>query len=218
MVRLFEGSYDPVLSCALADEYQNGCKGDRELLQELLLQVAPLVGIVASTEIKQDRLVGESLEGLKCDALTKLFEEFEDGGVPTDCVRSFTSFLYTSIKRAMIDTIRRSAEKVIEPDELLLESFSGRVPGHREVEARIHLRQLTDLIKSLVENDCRFVGPEKDACCYMALCELGYMSADPMAAQYKFSLTRRRTKALLKYTRVLVKTSLYYYKDLDEDS
>lgn len=217
-MKIFRASYDPHLCCSLADEYQNGSKGDRSLLDELLHQIAPLIGMVACMEVQSDNLDGGSLEELQCDALVKAYEMFEDQGVPTDCERTFTAFMYTSIKRALIDSIRTHSCRKIEVCDVRFETLTARMPSYMDVERRIQVFQVIETIHAMVRHDCRFTGKEQAACYYMAKCELGHLNADPMTAQHRFSLSRKRATQLAKHTRVLVKSSLYFYKDADADT
>lgn len=211
MMELFKGYYDAHFCCCLADEYQNGCKGDRELLDELLLQIAPLVGMVVKIEIG-NQITGSTKDAVCCDALEKAYRLFEDGGVPTESVRTFTSFMYTSLKRAMIDSLRESNTEIFDYAYHCAEPPMGELPTYRTVESKMQLEQVKDIVRAIFEHDCRYIGNDLCACKFMALCELGIVTADPMAAQYRFRLTRAKTKVLYQYTRVLVKTSLYAIK------
>jgi DNA-directed RNA polymerase specialized sigma24 family protein len=211
MMGLFKGYYDSHLCCCLADEYQTCSNGDRELLDELLRQLAPLAGIVAKLEMGR-HLVGTSIDSLCCDALEKAYKLFEDGEVPTDSARVFTSFMYTSMKRAMIDSLRESNTEIFDYGYQCKEPPLGELPTHRNVDSRLQLEQIKDIVRAIFAHDCRYVGKELCACKFMALCELGLLRADPMTAQYKFRLTRSKAKILHQYTKILVKTSLYAVK------
>lgn len=211
MLAQFDGRYDPYITCHLADEYQNGSKGDRALLTELLLQLSPLVGIVSKLEIGH-HIPGDSRDSLCVDALEHVWQLLENGSVPTDSSRQFTSFLYTTIKRAMIDSLRECAMQVFDFGEICEEPPMGSVSSYKAVDARIQVEQIKEIVRAVFEHDCRFVGKELCACKFMALCMLGHLKQDPMAAQHRFKLTRARAKVLHQYTRIQVKATLYLLK------
>ena len=215
-MRYFKGSYDPDLCCALLDEYQTGGRKDRAILQELLLQVAPLIGLVAKYEVR-GHVPGETIETLMCDALEKIFEMIECGlcDLPADDPTTLKSFLYTAAKRAMIDTLRMSRQQMFDCWELCYEPHQTRLSSYIDVENRLYLLQIREIAKSLFNHDLRFSGKEREACEYMAMCIMGFTKADPMSAQHRFRLTRGKTKKLLQLTQIRIKTAYYVVRELD---
>lgn len=215
MMQQFDGHYDAHLCCCLADEYQNGCKGDQELLHELLIQISPLVGMVSKLEVSR-HIAGESRDSLCVDALAHVWELFESSSIPTDHIRQFTSFLYTTIKRTMIDSLRDCALQVFDFGAECEDPPYGELPTYKQVDARVQLGQIKLLVKAIFDHDCRFVGKERQACKFMVLCQLGMLNQDPMAAQHRFKLTKLRAKQLHAYARIQVKSLLYLLKDMHE--
>ena len=216
MMKLFKGEYDAFLCCSLADEYLNGSSDDDELLNELMVQLAPLVGLVARSRISTEVPV-ESRDAVCVDAWQKAYELCKAGAViPTDSVDSFTSFMKTTLYRAMIDSMRVSKVEVFDYGSVCIEPEYAQLPTHRQVEARIQLQQVRSIIKAVFDQDCKYVGTEGKACRFMARCLIGLVEQDPMSAQHRFKLTRARTKALLEYSRILVKSTVYSLKSSDE--
>lgn len=212
----FEGPYDSFLALSLC-EYHNGHKGDRELLNELLLQTAPLVGIVTKVEIGRSTL-DEDIEVLQGEALEACYWLFESGEVPTVTSKAFTNFLYTKIRWSLIDSIRRSREQIFDYWKISEEPGSKYGKTYEELESEIYIEQVKKIVRSILDHDIRHTGKDKEACKYIALCLLGFLNHDPMSAQFRFKLSRARTSQLIQYTQILVKTTSYAVRDMDADT
>lgn len=217
MENQFEGHYDSALACGLGESYQNGNKGDRSLMQELLLQVAPLVGIVSKSTIGSATL-NENIDVLRSDALTSCFFLFEAGEVPTGTSKVFTYFLYTKIRWSFVDSIRRNREQVFDLWKISEEPTTVVGRTYSDVESEIYIEQVKRMVKSILDHDIRHTGKDKEACKYIAMCLLGFFTHDPMSAQFRFRLSRHRTKQLVQYTQILVKSTSYAVRDLDADT
>jgi len=215
MATLFDGDYDSALSCAVAEEYF--ISGDPSALDTLIPLVAPLINVVLKSYITEHTL-NEDPAVLRSDTLSDVFDLLIGKSVPTTNPKAFTYFLMTRIRWSIHDSIRRSRGQVfdywkISEDPVSLSNYADR--AHQSTEWKIYADQAKSIIKSIIDEDIRFSGKDKKACQYAALCILGLSAQDPLSIQFRFKLTRVRAEMLVQYTKILVKSSTYFFYEIE---
>lgn len=199
---MFDEAYDRESAFALYLEYEDG---DDSVLGELLEKICPLIRIVFKMEIGPSKAGDrEVLEG---EALEELYRVIEGKYPPTDHQGSFTKFLCTVATRSMMDSINRCKPQTFEFWRVC------RTPYQSDhsiaiVESRIQQEQIHKLIRRDCKERVRFLGIEKEACEYIIDCLLNFNKEDASLVKRRFSFSSVRSKYLIRYCTILVKSAL----------
>lgn len=221
-MEIFDELYDPFLSCNLLSAYKNGVSEDdkKELLCELVYQLAPLVGKVAMVEMNFN-LGQHTLDVLKLEALEYVFFTLKNDYIPRHIWEddyTFTRYFWTIIKRGL----NQSYEKNVVPSVFDFwhmgydQPHTGRVPSHDDAEIALYLNQFYKTVLRVAVRDIRFVGVEKKACIYIGQCLFGLRKYHPMSARFKFNLHKDRTMFLVQYMEHLLKVTANEIKRIDD--
>ena len=212
--KLFDNKEMPFDRDLSLDLYKMYLSTNREdVLEELLLQIIPLINIVCKLDI--DYTVGEcNLPMLKTEAIEHIFFKLREARFPVDNPRTFMNYLWVMIRNAMVQAIR---------DNLSSKPFqswvyvppTGRIEDFDDAEARLYASQLRYHMFNIFKADIRFVGNERDACIFMAECMLGFRKLDPMTARFRFRLSRPRVNFLYQYVRYLLKNAAHAVRQID---
>lgn len=214
---LFDGVtyFDKDLFYELALQYRDN-KNDNDTLNELLRHAAVLVQIVLKSDI------GISLGILNCemlmtDALEHIFVVLKYKNIPHDGPTNFMNYLWHCARNIMILSIKTYIYKQeFDSDERRYPAM-GRVYDHIDVDVMMYLDSFVDIVSSMVPHDIRFVGRDRDTCVFMAECILGKRkNVSPMAAQYRFGISRGHTNFLLGYTRFLIQKTIDEVRRVDD--
>lgn len=213
----FNKTYDSYSTYELTKSYIKN--KDEKLLNEILCKLAPLVSIVCLNEININDIFYESVDGLKCDSLHKLYELLNSDNrylIPLKSHRVFTAYMRSSIKRSMIDAFRyylREHKNIEKLSIVDLFDFSNRFMDYHEVDYYNYFKHRNEILLSIVRNDCRY--KESEVCEYIAKCLLE-KSVSPMTAKFKFKIPRKRVKLLHDYVKVLLESAIYYFKSIEK--
>ena len=206
-------TYDDFLTYSLAEDYAR--TRDPEVLNDILLQLSPLVNTVVVVEIG-DNVMGTTKEELKVDALSRLYEILFNGWYPLNHPQVFKNFMYRAAHRTMIDHLRKSMPQVFNCWKKCTQPYPE---PSRPDDANYHIyaAQIRKMILELFESEIRFKGKDREACIFMARCLLGFARSNPLIARAKYTLTTRRCEYLLGYVRLMIKRISYWFKEFDEN-
>lgn len=219
---VFDAIYDSHLACSIFAAWKNGASvcDKKMLLQELLLQLAPLVNVIAIAEMNP--ALGEAnIEVIKMEALEYVFFTLTQEYVPVHIScdhRTFTGYFWTMIKRGMIKSFHRTCDaQVFDYSQICSEHPpAGRVPRHEDAEIRLYIDQFHKLVLETAINDIRFEGKEKKACIFIGKCLLGLLDLHPLSARFRYNLPKQRALFLVQYMEHLLKRTAYTVKQIDE--
>lgn len=217
-MQVFDGAYDAFLASQLCASYQNGSPS-REVLNELLAQVGPLINIVLRSEFVGSLYnIGETnVDELRSDALVKLWTVFTEKEIETDNPHRFTAYLWTTIRNSIHDTFRFSATHEFDYFYIARdEPMSARLDTHDDADRRVYLKQYNKLLIHSFRADCRFEGKEYSACCWMADQIVYGTNKSLIAAKMLYKLTTKQLQFLINYTKVTVKTIARDLKQIDD--
>lgn len=221
-MEVFEGSYDPCFSSCLLYAYKNGATKEqkKELLSQLVYQLAPLVSKVASIELNFN--IGQkSLDVLKLEALEYLFFVLTEEYIPSHVVddeNTFTRYFWTIIKRGLQSSYNKNYVPAVFDFANIghEEPYKGRVRTHEDVEIQIYLNQFYKSVLRIAVRDIRFEGKEKKACIYIGRCLLGLLKYHPLSARFKYKINKERALFLVQYMEHLLKVTAHEVKRIDE--
>lgn len=216
----FNALYDSHLACSLFAAWKNGVSDKQAILQELLLQLAPLVTIVTRYEINPT--INEiDIEVLKMEALEYVFFALTQEYIPPHIKedhQTFTRYFWTMIKIALIHSFHRTCDAQVFDFSLVCAEHppAGRVTQHEDVEIRLYIGQFHKLVLTTAINDIRFHGKEKKACIFIGKCLLGLLDLHPQSARFRYGITKPRAQFLVQYMEHLLKRAAYAVKQIDE--
>lgn len=221
---IFDGTYDDYLACALCGTYRNGVSKEHKpaVLDELIRQLAPLVGIVFRFEI-DPTLCYDDYAILKAEALESLYFLITEScaAIPTDSPRVFTAYMWTTIKRSMMTSIRGTQSQIFDVWLMCHDTErnpnTGHIDRHEDAEIRLYLDQFHDLVLSTAINDIRFTGKEREACILIGKCLLGLSDLHPMAARVYYKLSKNRASFLVSYMEHLLKQASYSIRQIERN-
>lgn len=214
MANSYSGPFDRQFAFYLYKEYQD--YSDRDILNELLIQLRPLVGQVYKRYIHGKVLVEEP-RVLKNDALSRLFELFSNKSIFSEDPTQFDVFLRRVIYRTFIDSIRRARFSIRDCDAQDIASMQSHFDSIKAVENKLVSAKIVSIIYRFVESDIRFDGTDHTVCKFIALCKLGVISQNPEAAIYRFRIGKNKFDVLSKYVGVLIKIASYDVEKLLRD-
>jgi DNA-directed RNA polymerase specialized sigma24 family protein len=209
---LYSRRYSAADALALAILYYSD--PEPEVLNELIRAVAPLVGMVSLKEIGKT-IHYNDLDTLRAGALVKAYELLSAQAVPLNSEGAFSAFLYRAARYAMIDVLRDSPHQTFEYEIAAIREQTT-VPGPElAVEPGLWYNQVRELILNAFKEDCRFVGKEREACLLVARALLDYTDHNPLSIQFRYRLTKQKTKKLIQYTQIALRMAFYYVLEID---
>lgn len=211
----FDGTYDPEMACIVCCMYTD--TRDRDLLQETLFQLAPLISLVAKRNISPSMGAGNT-DILKADALEKVYFVLEERfDVPVDNHKSFTHYFWSVIYNSMIDSIKNTTNaQVFDYYTVASEPLLGTLCTHELLEMKMYAEQIEGLLLHAVTGEIRFTGNERKACIHIAKCMLKHSKLSPASARFKFKITKAKTQYLIQYVEILMRKSAIWIKAMDD--
>jgi hypothetical protein len=211
--------YDAHLACGLFAAWKQCGKCEkRAMLQELLLQLAPLVDIVAASELNPN-LGDGTIDVLKSEALEHVFFTLAQEYIPSRIAenpRTFTGYFWTMIRIGLIRSLHRTCDPQVFDFYLVCsDPPCGRLCKHEDVETRVHIRQFYDLVLHTAINDIRFEGKERRACIYIGKCLVGVFDLHPLSARFRYKLPKSKVVFLIQYMEHLLRRTAYELRQLD---
>lgn len=212
MQAYFKNPYDAYYSVACYMLYE---EGDKEVLNDLIISLMPLVRIVFKKEVGVND--GNNQSQIEGEALEEVFRIVSDKNLPYS-PRSFTHYLYKVIKHSMSDTLSEwRGTQVFDYWKVCRSPHAPVRTPDSIVDPIIYENQITKLIISQVSERIRFIGVERLACLYVVRCLLASKNVDPTIARRKYDLTMKRAKHLIRCMRVLIKSCTMGIYDDERD-
>jgi hypothetical protein len=213
---VFDGTYDSYLALSLYSAYSNGSR-TRDVLNELLLHVGPLVAIVSKAEIGPNSMGDGNLDVIRVEALERVYEVFEDLIIDTDCPREFTAYLWTTIRRAMLRTIEHDSKLWDKAtSETDVEEHGSICEQLQLADTRLYLSSFYELVYSVFRADLRLTGQEREACLYFARGSLSGNAPSANSLRFRFNLSRSKARFVARYARCALKTAEYDVRQVDD--
>jgi hypothetical protein len=218
MMGVFDGTYDSYLALSLYSAYSNGSR-TRDVLNELLLQVGPLVAIVSKAEIGPNSIGEGNLDALRVEALERVYEVFEDLIIDTDDPREFTAYLWTTIRRAMLRSIAHDSKLWdFASSETEVEDYGLPCEEINLAETRLYLSSFYELVYSVFKSDLRLLNNEREASLYFARCALSGNPPSANSLRFRFKLPRAKARFVASYSRCALKSAEHLVRQIDDNS
>lgn len=214
-IKLFRDPYHEAELYAAAEAYKSSPTRDPVLLDKLLRCTAPLIGRVYRIAIAKLKplITGDEV----CvNALEYVYGVYIKFNIELMGKKKFTGFMYKNILRSLLDSIRKSTRKEYDFEYGRADYHISYPLGPEDVLVTRSRAQFDDLAISIFKKDCVFEGFYGNVCEFIAKCLLHYKNKEPKSAIELFRLTTTEYKELERYSTVLLKTTGYYLRSLDE--
>jgi len=210
-MNIFSGNYDKELIYGFYLQYLED--KSNETLDCLLRYIAPLINLSAMSFLKKhdceiDVISNEALEHLY---FLFISDKLED--VPRDNPNHLSTFLWRVVNRSFVDSLRRN--KLIDQSsiEVLHNNYVfvvSRSITHNDVEIRLYLDNLKNMLFYMVRSDIRFIKLEYEACVFITSCILGLVNLSPRNAQYRYNLSSKKLSFFIDYINYLIRINKLY--------
>jgi len=204
----FNQLYDEDLAFAMYLEYE---EGDDSILNDLIIQLCPLIRKVSNLEIGSNH--GNNLSIVEGEALVKIYELVASRSIPTTHPKVFSRYIFTSALRKMRDIFKELQPQVLDFRNGCARVPGCTIPGFGDKDNEIYEDQAHKVVREMVTGKIRFIGNERSACLDILDSVLGYSRTDPMIVKGRYKLCNKAARYFERYIRILVKAAFIEVDD-----
>jgi len=201
--------YDDGAAFQLYLEYLDG----KETSETVLLRLMPLVYSMISRRFKGIQHAHK--DDLFSEAATKVWKTVEDKKIPDSLPEVFYTYVIHAINSGLSIALRKLDPSYTRLMAHNMPPSSPRYPTVRQIDAKIFLEELPDLIRKRVLPTLRFDGRTREACCYVMDRILGNKRVVRRVLSTRFGINN--PDFYIEHVQVRIRTFLYDVRDVFSD-